>query len=305
MTDLAATLIAYVRDHHPRSLAGVEEARRLDPARFDRYAELLVGWAERALGDRAVARTVDAFVRFSSDVNLAQGRYELAGGYEHRSYRDVYDAVYGDRETMDDYLWGVYLTNFLWVHHLELSAFFEERFVARLPARAALIELAPGHGGWGLLALHRRPDARLAGFDISPSSIAIAGALADAAGLADRATYELRDALELTAHAAGAADACICNFLVEHLEEPARLFAVIHHLLAPGGRAFVSGALTAAQVDHIYEFRRESELVQLAEQHGLRVLETRSVQPQRLLPRARFVPRSMSLIVQRTTREHA
>jgi SAM-dependent methyltransferase len=305
MTDLAATLVAYVRENHPRSLAGVEEARRLDPARFDGYAELLLGWAERALGERAVARTVDAFVRFSSDVNLAQGRYELSGAYEHRSYREVYDAVYGDRETMDDYLWGVYLTNFLWVHHLELSAFFEERFVARLPERAALIELAPGHGGWGLVALHRRAGARLAGFDISPSSIEIARSLAAASGLADRASYELRDALELTAHPAGVADACICNFLVEHLEEPARLFEVIHHLLAPGGRAFISGALTAAQVDHIYEFRHESELVQLAEQHGMRVLETRSVQPQRTLPRARFVPRSMSLIVQRRTREHA
>lgn len=305
MTELAATLLAYVRAHHPRSLAGVEEARRLDPDRFDGYAELLLGWATRVLGDRAIPRTVDAFVEFSMDVNMAQGRYEASGSYEHKSYRECYDAVYADKAAMDDYLWGVYLTNFLWVHHLELSAFFETRFVAKLPERAALIELAPGHGGWGLVAMHRRPDARLEGFDISPSSIEIARSLAAAAGLAGRARYELRDALDLTSHPAGSADACICNFLVEHLEQPDRLFEVIEHVLAPGGKAFVSGALTAAQVDHIYEFRRESELVLLAERHRMRVLEALSVHPQRTLPRARFLPRSMSLIVQKRTREHA
>jgi SAM-dependent methyltransferase len=303
MTEPVATMLAYVRAHHPRSLVGVEEARRLDPGRFDGHGNLLLGWAIRVLGDRAIARTVDAFVQFSTDVAMAQGRYEASGSYEHRSYRECYDAVYADRDTMDDYLWGVYLTNFLWVHHLEISAFFETRFVAKLPERAALIEIAPGHGGWGLLALHRRPDARLDGFDISPSSIEIAGSLAAAAGLAERARYELRDALELTSQPAGAAEACICNFLVEHLEEPDRLFEVIHHVLAPGGKAFLSGALTAAQIDHIYEFRRESELVVLAERHGLRVLETLSVNPRRTLRGARFLPRSMSLIVQRRTRE--
>jgi SAM-dependent methyltransferase len=303
MTSPVATLLAYARTNHPRSIAGIEEARRLDPDRFDAYANLLLGWATQVLGEGAIARTVDAFVGFTTDVNMAQGRYEASGSYEHKSYRECYEAVYADKSAMDDYLWGVYLTNFLWVHHLDISGFFETRFVAKLPARAALIEIAPGHGGWGLLAIHRRPDARLEGFDISPSSIEIARSLAAAAGLADRSRYELRDALELTSHPPGVADACICNFLVEHLEEPDKLFEVIHHVLAPGGKAFISGALTAAQVDHIFELRRESELVVLAERHGLRVLETLSVSPQRTLPRARFLPRSMSLIVQKRTRE--
>jgi hypothetical protein len=52
-------------------------------------------------------------------------------------------------------------------------------------------------------------------------------------------------------------------------------------------------------VDHIFEFRRESELVKMCEDHGLRVLETLSVNPRRTLPKARFVPRSMGLILLR------
>jgi 2-polyprenyl-3-methyl-5-hydroxy-6-metoxy-1,4-benzoquinol methylase len=297
-------LLEYVRSRHPRSLAGVEEARAVDPARFDAYANLLVGWARRALGEQAVARTVDAFVRFSFEVNLAQARYEAAGCYENKSYAECYAGVYNERETMDDYLWGVFLTNFLWAHHMDISTFYEDRFLVRLPAGARLVEIAPGHGGWGLMALHALPSATLEAYDISPSSIAIAGALAEASGLQARARYSLRNALELDALAPAQADAVICNFLIEHLEEPPRLLEVIQHLLRPGALAFVSGALTAAQVDHIHEFRRESELVALAERFDLRALETISVAPRRTLPGARFLPRSMALILEKPTGRH-
>lgn len=299
----AAQLFEYVRTQHPRSLTGIEEAREIDPARFDHYADLLLGWAERVLGPSAVARTVDSFVRFSIGVNLSQGRYELDGHYENQSYQDCYDNVYSQQETMDDYLWGVYLTNFLWAHHLELSKFFEDRFLSRLPANARIVELAPGHGGWGLMALQQMPNASLTAFDISPSSIQIASSLARASGLESRAQYTLKNALELTSLEPQSADAVICNFLIEHLEQPHQLLKVFEHLLVPGGRGFLSGALTAAQVDHIYEFKRESELVQLAEAHGMRVLETMSVGPARTLPRAKYLPRSMSLIVQRRTKD--
>ena len=70
-------------------------------------------------------------------------------------------------------------------------------------------------------------------------------------------------------------------------------------LVIPGGKAFLTGALTAAQIDHIYEFRYESEFVALAEHHGFRVLEMRSAGPTRTLRGARFLPRSAALILQK------
>jgi len=182
---------------------------------------------------------------------------------------------------------------------MELSLFFRNRFVARLPESPHIVEIAPGHGGWGVWALSSRPDATLEGFDIAPSSIAIASSIARAAGLGERARYFERDALDLDSLPGECADALICSFLVEHLEDPGRLVAVIHHLLRRTSRAYIAGALTAAQVDHIFEFRRESELVALCEDHGLRVVETLSVSPPRTLKRARFLPRSMGLIVEK------
>ena len=200
---------------------------------------------------------------------------------------------------MQGYLWGIYLTNFFWAHHFDICLFFRDRFLSRLTNASQLIEIAPGHGGWGAWALHALKDLQLDGYDISPSSIEIATAVTRAAGVGDRARYSEKDALELKQLNADIADAGICSFLIEHLEEPEKLFQVIYHLLKPGGVFFVTGALTAAQIDHIYEFRHESELVRMAEDSGLRVFETLSTNPVRLLARARFVPRSMALLVQK------
>jgi 2-polyprenyl-3-methyl-5-hydroxy-6-metoxy-1,4-benzoquinol methylase len=284
---------------HPRSLNGVQEARAAAPDRYPELADTFLGWAARAWGGDHLPRMVDAFVRFTTGVNMAQARYERAGRYENKTFQDCLNSLYNEQESMDDYLLGVYLTNFLWAHHAEICFRYIDHFLKRIPEAKALVEIAPGHGGWGALALKHLPDARLLGYDISPSSIRLATELMNGAGYSDRARYELKDALDLDAVPAESADAVICNFLIEHLEQPQKLFAVIRHLLKPGGQAFLTGALTAAQVDHIYEFRRESELVRMAEDAGLRVTDTFSGAPRRTLPNARFLPRSMLLVMQR------
>lgn len=293
-------LFAFVAANHPRSLRGIEESRAIAPELFDAVALRFLGWAATVHGENGyLPRCVDAFAAFSHDVIMSQARYEADGHYENSSFATCEAAVYADRAVMDDYLWGVFLTNFMWSHHMELSRFFLDRFVRRLPANSNVLEIAPGHGGWGVWLLSERPDARVEAFDISPSSIAIASSVAAAAGVADRTTYTRRNALDLGSMAPGTRDAVICSFLIEHLEDPELLVKVISHHLKPGARAYLSGAITAAQIDHIYEFTMESDLVLMAERNDLRVLETMSVSPARILPKAAFLPRSMGLLLQK------
>lgn len=284
-----------IEARHPRSLQGVREARQVDPERFDQTAGMYLRWAMAAKGENWLPIMVDAFVRFSTDVTLAQARYEADGSYQNKSFSECQVETYGNKDVMDDYLWGVYLTNFLWCHHMEISLFFQDRFIDKLASDARIVEIAPGHGGWGLLALERLKDATLRGYDISRSSIDIAQALAKGAGLDSRANYQQRDAMEL-GEVTAPVDAVICSFLIEHLEEPGRLLRIISDLVKDGGLVFITGALTAAQIDHIYEFRRESELVVLCEENDLRVTESFSGNPRRTLPKAKFLPRSMAII---------
>ena len=299
MSPLTQTLNDYVAENYPHFTPGIREAQAVSHD-FEPVSETLLSWAQIVLGPQAIPRAVDAFVQFTTEVNLAQVRYEQTGQFEHQSFQEVYAQHYSQTDQMEGYLWGVYLTNFLWAHHVEIWQHFYERFVVRLACECELVEIAPGHGSWGAWVLSLLPDARLRGFDISPAAIQIAAAVAEAAGVAERASYKQTDALDLDRLERASADACLCFFLAEHLEDPQKLFSVVEHLLRPGGRAYITGTLTAAQLDHIYEFRRESELVIMAENAGLRALETFSANPRRVLPKARFVPRSMALILEKS-----
>lgn len=302
-TPLLDQLFAYADQAHTRSLRGLNEARDPNPARFALVAERYLRWLVDARGEGGIASAMDAFAQFSTEVNLAQARYERDGAYANKSFQEVYNDHYSDAETMDGYLWGIYLTNFLWAHHFQIMLFFQDRFLPRLGESAKLVEVAPGHGGWGVWALAHMPGATLEGYDISPQSIRIATSVAEAASVGGRARYLEKNALDLSELEAASADGCICSFLVEHLEDPQHLYKVLAHLLKPGGLAFITGALTAAQVDHIYEYRYESELVAMCERAGLRVLETLSANPSRTLPKAKFLPRSMALLVQKRRNE--
>lgn len=302
-TEYLPTLLDYLREQHPRSVRGVEEAIAISPADFKPIAEMFLEWLVKARGENALRVAADAFAQFLTEVNMAQAQYEADGHYAHQSFAEVYDAHYSDDSIMESYLLGIYLTNFLWAHHTEICLFYRDYFLKRLSADSELVEIAPGHGGWGTWALSVLPKAHLKGFDISPASIGIATGVSGAAGFSDRATYQLRDALDLQQLTPESADAVICSFVIEHLEKPAQLFAVVHHLLKPRGLGFITGALTAAQVDHIYEFRYESELIKMCEEHGLRLIGSLSVGPKRTFRNAQFLPRSMALIVQKRITE--
>lgn len=297
------TLFDYLEQAHPGNLRGVTEARAMDPELFDRVFGQMLRWARLAWGQDILPSLLDAFVRFTYEINVAQARYEAEGHYAHQSFMEVFETIYANREVMDAYLHGDYFTNLLWAHHVPILALFEQ-FLGRLGGIERVVEIAPGHGFWGLWALGSLPRARLQAWDVSPSSASIARELAKAAGLADRSQHLCADALDLALHPAGGADLVISCFLLEHLEQPARLFEVMHHLLAPRGLAFVTGALSAAAEDHIHEFQRESELVLLAEEAGFRVLSTLSSCPARTLPRARYLPRSMALTLQKSAAAH-
>ena len=147
------------------------------------------------------------------------------------------------------------------------------------------------------LALAEAPSWRGEGVDISPTSVNWARALAEAAGTSDRANIHEGDALSFRPQCP--AQAAISCFVLEHLEKPEALLGNMAEALEPGAPAFVTAAITAAEIDHIYEFRRESELVALAEQAGFRVCASYSAAPERRLPGRRFLPRSMGLVLER------
>lgn len=297
MGPLQSQFYAFIKERHPMMVRGVAEARAVAPELVDRHFEACLNWIVRAHGEEVLAKAADGYAFFTLEVNRAQHAFERRGSYEFATFAEADARVYQQSEYMRDYYWGVFAILFCWSHYVELMDFFLGRFVGRLPP-GKLVEIAPGHGAWGVLAVANRDGLTLEGWDISPTSLELAPKMAAGAGMAARCTYHLGDATKI-AHTSGCYDAAVCSFMLEHLEEPGRFLADFAPSLRPGALAFVTLALTAAQTDHIYEFKRESEGILLAEAAGFELLECRVARPQRLMPGARFVPRAQAMILRK------
>lgn len=297
MGPLQSRFYALIKERHPMMTRGVAEARAVAPELVDRHFEECLNWVVRAHGEDVLTKVADGYAFYTLEVNRAQQAYERRGHYEFATFTEADARVYQQSEYMSDYYWGVFAILFSWSHYVELMEFYLRCFVARLPT-GKLVEIAPGHGAWGVLAVANRDGLTLEGWDISPTSIELAPKMAAGAGMRDRCKYQLGDATKI-AHSFGSYDAAICSFMLEHLEEPARFLADFAPSLKSGALAFVTLALTAAQTDHIYEFKYESEGILLAEAAGFELLECRVAKPQRLMPGARFVPRVQAMILRK------
>lgn len=258
----------------------------------------MLEWSRNYLGEEYKKILAEGYVYFVADVNRSQVEYEKLGRYKHRKYNEVHENQYDNDKHMSKYHWGVYVTTFAWEHHLKIYKFFNDNFISKLNADSGtILELGAGSGIWGMLVMNKLQNYNIIGVDVSKFSVGIAKEMANCNGFEKRSSYIIDDALTVTN--SREVDAAISCFLLEHLETPQLLLSNIARNLKTGGYAFITCALTAAESDHIYEFRNESDVILMAELEGFRVISSFSSAPTSYPSDFKFLPRSMSLLLQK------
>lgn len=297
--DRTKTFLNYMENNKQLFFPSIQKACENNRELFSELSSSMLAWANNFIGENYVKVLADGYSYFVVDVNKSQMQYEISLVYKNKSYQDVYDKAYTNRNHMRKYHWGVYVTTFAWEHHLAIYKFFKEFFVSKLNSSKinSVLELGSGSGIWGMLVMHSIPDARITGVDISYTSVDISQNMAKINGFCDRSEYVVDDALNYKINFEY--DAGISCFLMEHLEEPQELLNNLCVHITTGGYAFVTCALTASEIDHIYEFRKESEVITMAEKAGFRVISALSSAPEAYSPNYKYLPRSMALVLQK------
>lgn len=292
------TFLKYLQFSKPLYFKSVKKCYDENNELFIEVAESLLEWSANFLGEAYLKTLADGYVYFLNDVNRSQIYYERNLKYKNKSYSQVYEEVYNDTLYMSLYHWGVLVTMFAWEHHLNIYEYFLNKFIRKLSDQGKFLDLGSGSGIWSLLAIKNKLNWKSTGVDISSYSVNIAQEMASVNGFSDRARFVNRDAV---AHFEedGKVDAVISCFLLEHLERPEDLLINAARNLKNEGYAFITAALTAAETDHIFEFRAESELVSLAEKCGFRVISFISEGPKSHHRNNYFLPRSMALIMRK------
>jgi SAM-dependent methyltransferase len=200
-----------------------------------------------------------------------QRRFERDLKYAPKTYAQASAEVYSNADYMQQaYLPGLLLSHYLWPHHFRQKLFFETAFVSfvRRAEIRNFCEVAVGTGTYSRILLQSHPEVRGVGFDVSDSALAASLSQATAFGVADRYRAERRD---VVAHPHEAVSALVCVELLEHLENPVALLSSLRRMLAPGGKAFVTAALNAANADHIYLYHNPQEVAVHLQQAGFAI----------------------------------
>lgn len=257
----------------------------------------LAEWSRAAFGEDIFRQAAEGYCLYSKDVAFLQRLYEKDGVFNHDAMSNIKAHVYDDPAYMVPYMWAAILIYPFWPGMTCHIAALRDQFIHRLPQQAKVMELGCGHGVLGLLAARERADISVESCDLSPHAIAIAQKLLAVTGLEKSVTQKVQDVLEIGTDAPQRYEGIIAAMLAEHLEEPQRLFRSIAHYLAEGGICFFSTALESAQKDHVHEFHRESEVIRMAEEAGLRVNFLISDGPPKLAYQ-RFRPRALAAILE-------
>lgn len=216
---------------------------------------------DRAAYDRAL----HDFMLLSEEFVKLQMELDRVGHYRYASFDEVRRAVYDNPEYMDSlYLNGLLLSQAFWINHTKMYAYFAQRFCHDNATTGSVLEVPSGTGFFIAEFARLNPGWTATGIDLSESSVAFGSAIA---GLDGAPNVRIRQQDVFTLADSAGYDRIICGELLEHLEDPEALLEKLANLIAPGGRLYVTTAIWAAALDHIYLYESAGDVRGMLERH--------------------------------------
>lgn len=249
-------------------------------------------------------KAVKSYVRISLEYLHLQQKLLSTGKYYHSDYSVVREAVYDNPEIMEGYyLDGIFLTLIFWPNHFEMLRFFETEFLSLLPSAGTGCEIATGHGVFFKAFCEGRKAWDLVGVDISDSSLRYTHRVLRAGAVDVHSLHLLKgDVTARLPFREQCFDAVVCGELMEHLEDPRQSLIEMNRIMKKDGYLFLTAAVFAANIDHIYLFESAAEVRCLVQKAGLIIVEERklAVNPEDS-PDACRIPLNYCCIAQKRT----
>jgi 2-polyprenyl-3-methyl-5-hydroxy-6-metoxy-1,4-benzoquinol methylase len=230
-----------------------------------RWATELENLLVRMFGEDKVGlyRAIDGYATFALDALRLQKQFERERKYIKKSYEEAASAVYHNEDYMRSlYLPGILLSHYLWPHHYRQKEFFEISFLRDIHRAVdkSFWDIGIGTGFYSRLILEKVPDSVGCGYDISVHSKRYAEMQVSNFGCRSRYTAVLRNVIEDPPQEQ--VSFLISVEVLEHLEDPQNFLGALRRMLKPGGKAFITAAITAPNEDHIYLYNNSEEVLE-------------------------------------------
>ena len=215
---------------------------------------------------------IDCYLRMVADVNAETIEFLHTGRYSSSSWEEVNERVYARPETMQYYMHGLILSQFLWRHHYQMFDYFSTMLPGYTGGVRRYLEVGVGHGFYLSHALGAlSPAAGLTAVDISETSLALSRRFAGE----DRIDYRLQDIF--TFGSAHPFDFIVLGEVLEHVDRPLVLLERLRGLLADDGVLFFTTPANAPAIDHLYLFHNVEEIRRLVSAAGFRIASEKAL----------------------------
>jgi 2-polyprenyl-3-methyl-5-hydroxy-6-metoxy-1,4-benzoquinol methylase len=218
--------------------------------------------------EASFANCLDAFIKYSHEYLLLQANLIRKGKYFYSNFDEVNQKVYQSDMMNGYYLDGLFVSQILWPNHYKIGRYFIGlKNITSVSSR--ILDMPSGAGIYSYFIVRHFQFNQLSSIDISPYSVLYTKKLLTSAGLWDtkkislrvQDIYDLDDTLRY--------DLIVCGELLEHVEDPEKLLIKIRQLLNDQGMLFLTTAIYAAAIDHIYLFKNTEEVRDLLSKHFL------------------------------------
>lgn len=211
-------------------------------------------------------KAVTDFIDYSIEFLKLQLELEKTGSYLFSSYKEAHDKVYQNKEVMESrYLNGLLLSQALWINHHKIINYFITEFCHQTTETGKVMEVPVGSGIFISEFAARNKNWAAEAYDISPSSVAFAKKIIKMKMPDSTITIIQKNIFDLPQEIKY--DKIICGELLEHLEDPDQLLIKLKSMLHSQGRLFLTTAIWAAAIDHIYLFKSAQEVRAMLQQH--------------------------------------
>lgn len=250
----------------------------------DRYYELANAFFAKYtdilhLNNKTLDYAINCYLQMIADVNSETVEFLRTGKYTSSTFAEVNQRVYSRPETMEYYMHGLIMSQFLWKHHYQMLQYFIDTLPRYIGATKSYLEVGVGHGLYLSKALEiMDTGTRLTAVDISETSIALAKSFINDI----RINYHLKDIFEFDNHLK-------YNFItlgevLEHVEDPLKLLQKLNALLSDDGVLFFTTPTNAPAIDHIYLFNTVGEIQDIIKAAGFSIETELSLLSEEVLP---------------------
>jgi 2-polyprenyl-3-methyl-5-hydroxy-6-metoxy-1,4-benzoquinol methylase len=216
---------------------------------FGKYVQIL------AAENKTLDYSIDCYLQMIADVNTEALEFLRTGKYTSSTFDEVNSRVYARPETMEYYMHGLLLSQFLWKHHYEMFDYFTSTLPRYADHIKSYLEAGVGHGFYLSRALEILGDnATLTAVDISETSIELAKRFINDS----RITYNLKNVFDF--NNGEKYDFITLGEVLEHVEDPLGLLVKLNTLLSGDGVLFFTTPTNAPAIDHIYLFNNVEEI---------------------------------------------